>query len=526
MRTTWKRTAVGLMIAGAVGGAAFGLANPNDPPTFIPHADDPTAVPGVPELPAVADDTDEVVVPVQSPEPVLKNDPAVAMEWSGPAVVKANSPTDYTLTVRNACGQNLQKVVVQVRAPKGVEIVGVAPAVKPVDGVFLWDLGTLPAKDSKAMTVTLRRPVRGEMTCQAWVTFTGTAAMSASVKEPKLSVSLKAPDTVILGDKFPVEYAVRNAGDYPADEVVLTLTPGTPAGEMSAVVLKPGQSHAAAAEFVATSGGVMTYEAVATGADGLKATTKATVNVLVPKLEVKVSGPAERLIGKKVPYTVTVTNSGEVPVHGVTVSETLPDGFKVSSTGDGTRTDDTLTWSAGDLPPGAGRVFEFEGVTHKPGPLTHKVRAAGDRNTTAAGECVTTVEGIPGLRMELVDSADPVEKNGEVTYQIKVTNTGTKADADVAIECELPPEFEFVSGSGPTKGQLRVAAGISAKEGLTTSRTVRFEPISVLAPKTEAVFKVKVKGVSTGDVRFKAVMTSKHLTAPVTNEESTRVYGE
>jgi hypothetical protein len=47
-----------------------------------------------------------------------------------------------------------------------------------------------------------------------------------------------------------------------------------------------------------------------------------------------------------------------------------------------------------------------------------------------------------------------------------------------------------------------------------------------LAPKTEAVFRVKVKAKTAGDVRFKAVLTSMHLATPVTKEESTRVYGE
>jgi len=55
---------------------------------------------------------------------------------------------------------------------------------------------------------------------------------------------------------------------------------------------------------------------------------------------------------------------------------------------------------------------------------------------------------------------------------------------------------------------------------------VVFEPVAELGPKTEASFTVKVKAKATGDVRFKATMTSKHLTSPVTKEESTRVYGD
>lgn len=530
MRPTWKRAVVGLLIAAAVGGAALGLARPGDPPpTFIPHTEEPEKV-------SPPDDFVSVVQ-AKATEQAPSNNAAVALEWTGPAVVKANQPTEYTLTARNLCGQTLQKVVVQVRAPKGVEITGVSPAVKPIDGVYLWELDTLDAKTSKAVAVTLRQPAKGEMTCQAWVTLTGTSAMKAAVKEPKLEVKIKAPETVVIGDTIPIEYAVSNSGDHPAQQVAVKLS--VPGFEKKNLMkeLKPGDQDSHRMNLIASKGGTFTYEAVATGEDGLTATARTSVRVLMPKLDVKVTGPAERLIGTKGRYTVTVSNPGEVPVSGVTMSGAIPVGFKVCDTGAATLYAGRLTWSVDDLPPGKGVTFAFEGVSHTAGQLTHKVEATGDRDTKATGECVTTVEGIPGLRMELVDSADPVERGGEITYEIKVTNTGTKADTGVKIVCDLPLNLKFVSCSGPTKGQFTVeeiplgrasenAIVIKSNPTKITRQIVTFDPISDLAPKTEAVFKVKVKGLMADDVRFKAVMTSKHLTTPVTKEESTRVYGE
>jgi uncharacterized repeat protein (TIGR01451 family) len=439
--------------------------------------------------------------------------------------VRANQPTEYTLNVRNLCGQTLQKVVVQVRAPKGVEIVGVSPAVKPIEGVYLWELDTLDARTSKAVTVTLKQPARGEMTCQAWVTLTGTSAMTAAVKEPKLEVKIKAPEAVVIGDNIPIEYSVGNSGDHPAHQVAVRLSVPGYEKKNPPKELKPGDQDSHRMNLTASKGGTFTYEAVATGDDGLTASARTSVRVLVPKLDVKIVGPAERLIGTKGRYTVTVSNPGEASVSGVTMSGTLPAGFKVCDAGAATLYADRLTWVADDLPPGKSVTFAFEGVSHTAGQLTHKVEATGDRNTKASGECVTTVEGIPGLRMELVDNADPVAKDGEITYEIKVTNTGTKADSNIKIVCDLPKELQFVSCSGPTKGgvQQLVMTSYPAQYG---PPWVEFDPISDLAPKTEAVFTVKVKGTATGDVRFKAIMTSKHLTTPVTKEESTRVYGE
>lgn len=526
MRTPWKRTLTGLVLAGVVGSAALGLGRPNDPPATIPPADgDMTRLPDAPAVPAAG--TNSAVVPAQAVEPV-KTDPAVALEWAGPAVVRVGKPAEYTLTVRNTCGQPLQKVVVQVRTPKDVTVSATSPAVTPADGVYLWELGTLDAKGAKAVKLTLTQPVRGELNCQAWVTLTGTSAMTATAREPKLAVSVRAPEAVVVGDKIPVEYAVTNTGDLAAEGVAVRLV-NSATKSPAAVDLKPGEAHRRTDEFVTTSGGEFTYEAVATGADGLTASAKTTVKVLVPKLDVVLSGPADRLIGKKATYTVTVRNCGDVPVTGVIVREHVPASFRVAAVGDGvvSAAGDRVSWAAGDLAPGAVKKLEFDGVCTQPGTLTHHADAVGDRNTKATADYATKVEGIPALRMEMVDAADPVEKGGETVYEIKVTNTGTQADADVKIVCDIPKEFEYVSASGPTQFVHLVSDDpIGKADGTPAVRSVAFEPITELAPKTEAVFKVKVKATGTGDVRFKAVMTSKHLTAPVAKEESTRVYGE
>ena len=129
------------------------------------------------------------------------------------------------------------------------------------------------------------------------------------------------------------------------------------------------------------------------------------------------------------------------------------------------------------------------------------------------------------MRMEVADLADPVEKGGETTYEIRLTNTGSKADADVVVACDLPPELELVSVAGPVEGLHRLGVDSTAA-GVKRESRVQFEPVTELAPQTEAVFRVKVRAAAAGDVRFKATLTSKHLTAPVVKEESTRVYGD
>ncbi len=498
MQKQRKRFIAGMLAVLVISGAVLALAKPGE---------------NLPSTPPVAKTT-------------LPSDPAITLEWTGPEMVKVNQPADYTLTVKNACMQTLHKVIVQVRVPKETTVKATKPEAKASDGVYLFELGTMDSGTTKPLTLTLTQATRGELQAQAWVTFTGTAAMKAQVKEPKLGVTIRAPEKAQSGDKIPVEHVVTNTGDVTIDDVVLKLSnSATP--PMAGKSLKPGEAHKMTDEFLATSAGSFVYEAVATGRDGLIGTAKATVLVQAPKIEITLTGPEERPIGKKALYTASVRNCGDVPVTGLVVREYIPATFRVAASGAGgvvSQSGESLQWSVGDLAAGAVKKLEFEGTCTAAGTLRHTVEATADRKVKATAEFSTKIEGIPALRMELVDSVDPVEKSTETVYEIKVTNTGTKADSNIVIACTLPKEFEFVSCKGPTNGKKTELTGQAAM--VTYPSTVVFEPINELPPKTEAVFKVTVKARGTGDVRFKAEMTSKHLSSPVKKEESTRLYGE
>ena len=501
MRTTWKRTAVGILVAGVAGGASLGWMGDEAPNTVPLNNYPPDPILRMEQL---------------LPPPVLeRQDSSVKLDWAGPPVVKVNRPAEYTLTVKNAGKQAIQKVVVQVRCPKETTILETTPAAKMVEGTHLWDIGTLEVNAEKTIQLSLKQATKGELGCQAWVTFTGGAAMKAQVKEPKLAVVVRAPQSVILGDKIPVEFTATNTGDWPAEQVELSLKPSAQ-GPVQLAALKPGESTSGKAEFLATVGGEQTYEATVIGADGLKATAKAVVLVKVPKLEVAMTGPADRMLGKKAQYTITVRNCGDVALTDVVVREHVPAGFRALAGNGGvvSPAGDHLSWPVGELAAGASRQVTFEGTPNQPGTLTHSVEATGSRGTAASTDCRTTVEGIPALRMELVDSVDPIEKGQDTTYEIKVTNTGSKGDADLRLVCVVPPQMKFKGATGP------VTHAVNDKGEVT------FDLIRELAPKTEAVVKVTVVGSAIGDARFKATLTSKHLNTPVMKEESTRIYGE
>jgi hypothetical protein len=115
--------------------------------------------------------------------------------------------------------------------------------------------------------------------------------------------------------------------------------------------------------------------------------------------------------------------------------------------------------------------------------------------------------------MEVADSDDPVEVGTDVTFEIRVANTGSKDETDVKLVCAIPTQMKFKGARGPGKYEV-------------VGNEVVFDVLKNLPARTEATFKVTLTAASKGDARFKATLTAGGLSEPVIRQESTRVYSD
>ena len=153
----------------------------------------------------------------------------------------------------------------------------------------------------------------------------------------------------------------------------------------------------------------------------------------------------------------------------------------------------------------------MEVIAINPGEHRHQVTALAARGLKVDGEIVTRVEGLSAILVELVDTEDPIEVGAETTYEIRITNTGSKSETDIRLVCMIPDKMQFKSAQGPSRHQ---------DEG----KEIVFDPLPKLAPRADAIYRVTVKALAPGDCRFKAQITSTNLVEPVIEMESTRVY--
>lgn len=472
-------------------------------------------------------DGDLIQVPIRQPAPEAaagngKSEPSVTLEWVGPAALKVGMPAEYTLAVRNTCNLPLQKVVVQARMPAGVTLLSTDPKPDATESVLLWELGTLTAQQERRIALRMTAPQRGEVACQAWVTFTGVSVMKLRVREPKLQVKMQAPEKMLVGDPTNIVLTVSNPGDHPADHVKVTATLGEGLESVRGNkvmfeigALAAGETRTVNIPCVGKVGGAQKCEVVAEG-DGLKAGDTVSLNVIQPRLDLAMTGPKMRYEGKKAVYAFKVTNPGDAPAANVFITQLVPSGFKfvqADANGQHDESSRSVKWFVGELGAGESREVKVELLATSQGEFTHKVVAHSARGMKAEQELKTVVEGISAISMEVVDTDDPVEVGADTSYEIRIANTGTKAESDVKLVCAIPPQMKLKSVTGPARYEM-------------VGNDVVFQSLPRLAPRADAVFKVTVTAVAKGDARFKTSLTTASLVEPVTKVEVTKVYAE
>ncbi|HEY7311522.1 MAG TPA: CARDB domain-containing protein [Gemmataceae bacterium] len=454
---------------------------------------------------------------------VGRQEPAVSLEWVGPTTAKIGQANSYSLMVRNACNIPVQQVLVRVRIPAGVNCSETEPKAVSEGNVLVWELGALQARQEKNLQMKLVPEHKGDISPQAWVTFTGSSVMRIKVREPKLTIKATGPPKVVAGDTATFVLAVSNPGDGAAEQVKIhaALSEGLenargPKLDYDIGNLAAGETRNVTVQCISKTGGTHTCDATAEADGGLHAKDTVSVSVTTPRLDLQMVGPGLRYLGRKALYSIKVTNPGDAPASNVTVSDVVPEGFKVLAASDGGRHDfstRTVSWFLGEVAPGATHEIKLEVQAVNQGEFKHKASAVGARGLSAEAELGTRVEGLSALLLEMVDTEDPIEVSSETSYEVRITNTGSKVETDIKLVASIPDKMQFKNATGPVRFH---------EDG----KTIVFEPIEKLAPKADAIFRINVKAVEAGTVRFKIQMTSTNLTEPVIKMEATRIYSD
>ena len=454
-----------------------------------------------------------------------KQEPGVSIEWVGTPNVRLNIPATCQILVKNTSQSTVHQVTVSYPLPEGVTVKGSEPRGVNYANVLTWSIGTLQPGQTQKIDLQVVAAKRGDLTCNATESFSGSSVMKLQVREPKLAMKLSGGEKVTVGDSTTINFVLSNPGDGTADGVKVRTQ--LPEGlehargrvlEFDVGSLAPQESRTVSLVCNAKSEGVQSVPLLALAEGSLTVSEIVKIDVMAPAVDVAVTGPKLRYLDRHAVFNFKVTNPSKATASKVVLTDVLPAGFKFHAASQGGKFDPntrTVSWTLGDLPPGQSKDVALDVIASSVGEHKQVASASAARGTKQETQLVTKVEGIASLLIELADVDDPVEVGTETCYEIRVVNTGTKMETNLQVSCTIPDQMEFINA--------KCASG--ARHTLQ-GRELTFEPVAKLAPKADVIYRVLVKGKATGDLRFRTRVSADGLSQPVLREESTRVYGE
>lgn len=446
---------------------------------------------------------------------------ALLLEKTVPAEVQAGVPFSYQIKLVNQAPCEVRDVVVTDRVTSNFKESSSEPKPASVSaGIATWKIAQLAPGESATINVSGASAEEGTVLTCASAIYTPVLCEGIKVVKANLQLVKTLPAAVSLCDPIPATFVVKNTGSSVLTMVKVSdilptgLKTADGQGSLSfdAGTLAPGESKEFKANLSAGSTGKFDNTANVTCAQNVKAESKASVVVTAPSLAIHCEAPEERFAGRPIEICFTVTNKGDRAAANTIVEAPLPAGTKFqSATAGGNLTAGKIVWNVGSVAPNASTKVCATLVSAEPGSVAINGTAKAACSKDASSSCNIRVLGIPAVLLEVVDVEDPIEVGKNETYVVDVTNQGTAPATNVRLTFKLEDTQEFISGTGAT--------AVSAN-----GRTVTTSPLATLAPKAKATYRIVVKALKAGDIRFTTMLDTDQTTRPVQETESTNQY--
>lgn len=448
--------------------------------------------------------------------------PSVALEKLAPAEVQVGKVATFETRVRNVGQIAAHEVIVTDHVPRGTRLEATTPqATEAADGTLTWNLGTMQPGDEIAISMQITPEAEGEIGSVAQVGFSGKATARTISTRPLLKIEHTAPKQVMIGQEVRLGVTITNPGSGAATGVVVE--EDVPEGlshvagnelEYEIGVLRPGESRELELSLKAEKPGLLENTILVRGEGNLTSQHRVQIEVISPQLQVGVNGPKKRFLDRQATYSVTVANPGTAAARDVQLIAYLPKGMTyVSSDSEGQYDagQHAVLWGLEELPAGKSGVVKLIATPVETGEQKIRVEGKADLGLSVASEQSVQVDAASELVFSISDLNDPIEVGTDTTYEIRVSNRGSRPATNVRLAAALPNEIKLVSGDGPSRAAAK-------------GQQIVFEPIGRINSGEEVTFKIHAQGIRAGDHLIRVQISSDEFPNPVTKEESTQVY--
>jgi uncharacterized repeat protein (TIGR01451 family) len=440
-----------------------------------------------------------------------------------PTEIQVGKPCKFVVKVRNESNQPATEIAIRDQVPEGTRLINTSPTAEAAGSEVVWQIGSLSPGEERSVEMQVEPTTEGEIGSVATVTYAAYVSVRTVCTRPQLALRLSAPPQVLVGRQQRVQIELQNSGTGDATGVMLlSNVPDNlrhAAGsslEFAVGTLRAGETRQLELMLDAEEPGEVVHQLVARGDGNLQIEEAVEFAVIAPALEVAVEGPHKRFLERPATFLVNVHNPGTAAAKDVQLVTKLPRGMrfvKANNMGEYDATTHSVHWSLAELPEGKDGSVELVALPVESGQHTLQVEGRASEGLEARHSQEVQIEGLAAIDFEVLDQEDPIEVGGETTYEIRVTNQGTKAATNVSIVATLPPGINLIAANGETTHSIQ-------------SGSVVFAPIASLAPKADTVYRLQVQVAQPGDLRLAVEIQTDDLAQPIRKEESTRVFGD
>lgn len=399
--------------------------------------------------------------------------------------------------------------------PEGVSYARSTPEAK-VDGRRLtWQFGHLAKGQCVPVRVWLKCEREGDLCTCFCVSAKPVAFCALLCAQPVLTCEKCGPAQVCPGDPINYTITVTNIGSCTAEEVVVTdtLPDGVEGPNCQKTLvfklgsLEPCQSKKVNFCVTACKRGKMCNTAVVTACNANQTSCEFCTCVCCCGMECAKTGPKEVPVGQNADYQIVVTNTGDLPLHEIVVTDTAPPATTIVTAQGANICGKQAIWKVREMKPGEKATFNLTLTTCSPGCFTNRATVTTCEGCNGCCEAPTSWKGRPALETCMDILENPICVGETTKFRYTVQNKGQDYDSNVKVVFSIPAELQVVDASGSTPAK-------------TEGQTVTFAPFANLAPRQTLEYSVTVKANGRGDLRPKASVSSDFIKSPINSEES------
>ena len=444
----------------------------------------------------------------------------VSVDWVAPETFILRQDAEFELVLRNRGPLPVQDVRIQPALPESFEFISSIPKADVMGERLSWRLAKLEPQEEARIRVRLHPKQAGSVRSNARVTYRTASATALRVVEPMLKIDVEAPDKAVVGNQVVFNVTVSNPGTGKATNAILNahlpdgLTRRAESDTYALGTLNPGETRSVRVIATMSERGNHLSQFETTADYGLHDEVSKNTLGLGAELDLRLDGPTFRYVTRPATYALSVKNTGTASAESVNLRVSVPKPFaflEADNLGTFDAATKSINWPLGGMEKGQELTVSFKLRALAAGDFPILATADADRGLSSEASHVTKVEGIAAILLEVVDVDDPVEVGSQTMYEVLVTNQGTDFARNVRIQAVVPDGVEIIGGQGPAEATI---------EG----RTIHFASLPKLAPRADAIYRIKILGVTSGDFRIEVQARADSLDSPVTELESTKVY--